>query len=316
MNTEYKRVLGPVPKAENLIVTSDNRWFASGGDGFYQIDPDSAASPQQIPIAFDANSAPSTDNKAFFCGITQFQHFLYATCTPELLSATSPRYIMLMDLQQSPLTMVAIHQISDPMFFNGMASDMAGHLYLTNEGSLLPPQPGRIVKLNMASPTKVVGQSDWMMVNGHPNGLKIDGDMLYFSQEPLRIGEHRATVQKVGIKSDGTVAGAPETIYTVGGADRLLDDIELVEGGLLITQGGLWAHIVPEIFPDSPFNQIIHISESGQELHITDIQLAPPSAVKLVPDSAAPSPALIVTLRTGEVIRLSQEWGLRNRNRC
>ncbi len=315
MNTEYKKILGPVPKAENLIVTSDNRWFASGGDGFYQIDPD-GATPLQIPIAFDASSAPSTDNKAFFCGITQFQHFLYATCSPELMKPDSPRYIMLMDLQQSPLTMVAIYQISSPMFFNGMASDMAGHLYLTNEGSLFPPQPGRIVKLNMASPTEVAGQSDWMMVNGHPNGLKIDGDMLYFSQEPIRIGEHRATVQKVGIKSDGTIAGTPETIYTAGGADRLLDDIELVKDGLLITQGGLWGHIAPEIFPDSPLNQIVHISESGQELHITDIQLAPPSAVKLFPNPArrSPCPDLIVTERTGDVIRLSPDWELKSRH--
>ncbi|HEX7635470.1 MAG TPA: hypothetical protein VF427_09360, partial [Noviherbaspirillum sp.] len=70
MNTEYKKkVLGPVPEAENLIVTSDHRWFASGADGFYQIDPDGATPPQQIPIAFDASSAPSTDNKAFFFGL-------------------------------------------------------------------------------------------------------------------------------------------------------------------------------------------------------------------------------------------------------
>lgn len=310
MNTESKKVLCSVPDAENLIVTIDNRWFASGGDGFYQIDPDGVIPPQQIPITFDTSSAPSIDNKAFFCGITQFQHFVYSTCTPELLSATSPRYIMLMDLQQSPLTMVAIQQISDPVFFNGLASDASGNLYLTNSGTFIPPLPGRIVKLSMASPTTVASQTDWLMSDGHPNGIKIDGNRLYFSQEPIHLLDF-ARMKHVSIKTDGT-AGVAETFYTAGGA-RLLDDIELVEGGLLITQADLTDSIDPKKSHDSPLNKIIHISESGQELHSSNIQLAPPSAVKLVPDAAAPSPDLIVTQRTGEVIRLSQEWGLRNR---
>jgi len=83
MNTEGKTVLGSVPNAENLHVTPDGHWFASGGDGFYQIDPNGATSPQKIPIAFNARSNPSLENRAFFCGITQFQHFVYSTCTPD-----------------------------------------------------------------------------------------------------------------------------------------------------------------------------------------------------------------------------------------
>lgn len=306
MDTTSKKVLGSLPNAENLIVTTDKRWFASGGDGFYQIDPEGATPPQKIPVAFDAGSPPSVDNCAFFCGITQFQHFVYATCSPDVTSATSPRYIMLMDLRQSPLAMAAIHRIADPVFFNGMASDMAGHLYLTNEGMFLPPRPGRIVKLNMSSPTTVARQSDWLVVDGHPNGLKIEDDMLYFSQEPIHL-LGRAMVKKVRIKSDGT-AGTPETIYTAGIA-RLLDDIELVEGGLVVTQGGLIDEIDPATFHYSRFNQLIHIDENGQELQRTDIQLSPPSAVKLVPESTD----VIITERTGEVIRLSLGWGLKSR---
>jgi len=306
-----KKVLGSVPDAENLIVTSDHRWFVGGSDGFYQIDRDGLAPPQKIPIAFDAHAAPSIGNRAFFFGITQFQNFIYSTCTPDINSAASPRYIMLMDLQQSPATMVAIHQITDPAIFDGLASDAVGHLYLTNLGTFRPLRPGRIVKLNMTSPTTVASQSTWLEADGHPNGIKIDGDILYFTQEPFRL-LGRSTVEKVRIKSDGT-AGVPETIYTTGIA-RLLDDIELVEGGLVITQGGLIDEFDPATFHNSQFNKIIHISESGQELHSSDLPLSPPSAVKLVPDSVSPSPDLIVTERTGEVIRLSQGWGLRNRH--
>ncbi len=306
-----KKVLCTVPEAENLIVTSDHRWFAGGSDGLYQIDPDGVAPPQKIPIAFDAHSAPSIDNRAFFCGITQFQHFVYATCSPELTNATSPRYIMLMDLQKSPLSMVAIHQIADPVFFNGLASDAAGNLYLTNEGTFFPSRPGRIVKLDMASPTTVGSLRTWLETDGHPNGIKIDGDMLYFSQEPIHLLGH-STVNKVRIKSDGA-ASVPDTIYTTGIA-RLLDDMELVDGGLVITQGGLIDELDPATFHYSSFNKVIHINEEGQELHATDISLSPPSAVKLAPDPASASADLIVTERTGEVIRLSQGWGLRSRH--
>ncbi|HEX7634759.1 MAG TPA: hypothetical protein VF427_05695 [Noviherbaspirillum sp.] len=316
MDTKSKKVLCSIPQAENLLMTTDKRWFVSGSEGFYQIDPDGVMPPQKIPVAFDTRSPPSVDNRAFFLGITQFRHFVYSTCTPDVKNTASPRYIMLMDLQQSPAAMVAIHQISDPSIFDGLTSDAAGHLYLTNLGTFLPPRPGRIVKLNMASPTTVAGQSTWLETDGHPNGLKIDGDMLYFTQEPLFL-LGRSTVKTVGIHADGT-AGAPETIYTTGIA-RLLDDIELVEGGLLITQGGLIDENDPETFHNSRFNKIIHISEKGEELHRTDIPLAPPSAVKLAPDPAAASADLIVTergsqARIGEVIRLSPGWGLKNRH--
>lgn len=311
MNTEGKRVLGLVPEAENLLVSTDKRWFVSGSDGFYQIDPHGVTPAQKIPIAFDTGSVPSINNQSFFFGITQFQHLVYSTCTPDAKNAGSPRYIMLMDLLQSPASMVAIHQISDPVFFNGLASDAAGNLYLTNGGTFLPARPGRIVKLSMASPTTVAAQSDWLAVDGHPNGLKIDGNTLYFSQEPIRI-LGRGAVKKVRIKTDGT-ADVPETLYTAGIA-RLLDDIDLVDGGLLITQAGLIDSLDPATFHNSRFNKIIHISESGQELHSSDIPLSPPSAVKLAHDSVSSSPDLIVAERTGDVIRLNQGWGLKNRH--
>src|SRR5689334_3700835 len=90
-----QHILGSVPYAENLLVTTDNRWFAGGSDGLYQISPEGATPPQKIPIAFDTRSAPSTGNQSFFFGITQYQHFIYATCTPAPQDAASPRYIML-----------------------------------------------------------------------------------------------------------------------------------------------------------------------------------------------------------------------------
>ena len=137
------------------------------------------------------------------------------------------------------------------------------------------------------------------------------GDMLYFSQEPAYLLGH-GYVKKVRIKVDGT-PDMPVTIYTAGIA-RFLDDIELVDGGLVITQAGLIDSLDPATFHYSTFNKVIHISESGQALHSSDVRLSPPSAVKLVPDSAAPSPDLIITERAGDVIRLSQEWGLKPRH--
>lgn len=310
MHTNSKKVLGAVPYAENLLVTSDKRWFAGGSDGLYQIDPDGATPPQKIPVAFDAHSTPSTDNRSFFFGITQHQHFIYATCTPDPQDATSPRYIMLMDMMQSPPSMAAIYSVSNPSFFDGLSTDAAGNLYLTCFGTLFPLRAGKIIKLSMASPTTVASQSDWLAVGGHPNGIKIDGDTLYFSQEAaLFVGY--AYVKKVRIQADGT-PDMPIVIHTAG-IGRILDDFELVDGGLVITQAGLIDSFDPTKFHDSPFNQLIHISESGQELHSSP-PLSPPSAVRLVPDSTSPSPDLIVTERTGDVIRLRQEWGLKQRH--
>ncbi len=311
MDTSGKKMLGTVPGAENLLATTDNRWFVSGKDGFYQIDPDGVVLPRKIPIAFDPDAGPSTGKPAFFLGITQYRNFVYASCTPDQTRASSPRYIMFMDITQSPPAMVAIHQIFNPGFFNGLAADAAGDLYLTDIGETFPPRPGRIMKLYMASPRTVARQLEWLKVEGHPNGLKIDGDTLYFSEEPLYL-VGKSLVRKVRIGPDGR-AELPQTIYA---ADvlRLLDDIDLVDEGLLVTQAGLIDSIKPEWFHHSRFNKIIHISENGQELHGSQMPLSPPSAVKLVPGSASPSPDLIITERTGEVSRFSQEWGLRPRH--
>lgn len=137
-----KKVLGSVPEAENLIVTSDHRWFASGSDGLYQIDPDGVTPPQKIPIAFDAHSPPSTDKRSFFLGITQYRHFIYATCTPDPDNAASPRYIMLMDMTQSLASMAAIHQISDPDFWMISNWSMAGWSLRRQASSILSiPRP-------------------------------------------------------------------------------------------------------------------------------------------------------------------------------
>lgn len=309
-DVESKKVLCSVPEAENLIVTNDNRWFVSGGDGFYQIDPNGVTQPQKIPLAFDSSSAPSTDNRSFFFGITQYKHFIYASCTPNPKDPASPRYIMFMDMMRSPASMTAIHQISDAVFFNGLGSDAIGNLYLAYGGKFIPPTSGKLVKLSMSSLTTVASQSDWLDADGRPNGIKINGDTLYFSQEPtLLVGNSH--VKKVRIKADGT-PDTPATLYTAG-IGKLLDDIELVDGGLVVTQAGFIDSIDPATFHNSRFNKIIHISESGQEFHSSHIPLSPPSAVKLVPDSTSRSPDLIITERTGEVSLLSQMWGLKPR---
>ena len=311
MDASGVKMLGKVPGAENLLVTADNRWLVSGSKGFFQIAPDGATSPQQIPIAFDTHSVPSLSNQAFFLGIAQYQDYVYATCTRDSKSSSSPRYIMFMDMKQFPLSMAAIHQISNPRFFNGLATDADGNLYLTDAGDFFPPHAGCIVKLNMAAPTAVADQLEWLKTDGHPNGLKIDGNTLYYSEEALYLFGN-SCVRKAKIKPDGT-ADVPQTVYSVG-ILRLLDDIDLVDDGLLITQAGLFDSMMPELLHNSRFNKIIHISENGQELHHSHMQLSPPSAVKLVPAPVLPSLDFIVTERTGEVIRLSPGWDLQQRH--
>ncbi len=311
-DADSRNVLGLVPKAENLIVTSDNRWFASGGDGFYQIDPSGATQPWKIPIAFDANAVPSSEKEGFFCGITQYKRFIYANCTLDPGGEGSPRYIMCMDTAQSPLSMVAIHCLFNAVFFNGMASDADGNLYLAEGGKFFPPTPGKLVKLSLSSPTTVASQSDWLTgLDGRPNGIKIAGHTLYFSQNAVFLIGH-SHVKKVEIKAEGT-AGTPKTLYT-SGIGKLLDDLELVDGGLLLTQAGLLDSLSPARFHRSRFNKVINIDEEGRELHDSHVPLTPPSAVRVMPGAgAAMSADLIVTERTGVVSRLSQRWGVRPR---
>jgi hypothetical protein len=313
IRSEAKQVVGSVPEAENLLVTDDERWFVSGSDGLYQVEARGGTSPQKIPLAFDADHPPSIADRSFFFGITQYRNFVYAICTPNLKDAASPRYLMLMDTEQSRASMVAIHRMSNASFFNGLGSDGHGNLYLADFGKVFPPAPGKLVKLTLSSPATVSGQSDWLAsVDGHPNGVKICRDILYFSQEPVYfVGDSH--IKKVRIKVDGT-ADAPGTLYTAG-IGKLLDDIEPVEDGLVITQASLLNSFNPALFHQSHINKIIHIDESGEERHSTHISLAPPSAVRLASNSTVSpdSPDLIITERTGEVSRLSQSWGLKPR---
>jgi len=304
---ETKKVLGVVPEAENLTFTNDGRLLISGGDGLYEVDPEGRTPVRRIPIAFDRNSSPSLENRAIFLGLTQCRHFVYASCTHSLEDPKSPRYIMFMDTTQSSASMVAIHKMENEGFFNGMAADSEGNLYLADGGKIIPPKSGKLVKLRLSSPTTVAERSDWLASEGgRPNGVKIDGDTLYFSEEPLLFFVGDSHVKKVRIKADGA-AGVVEKIYSRP-SGKLLDDIELVEGGLLVTQTRI-------INRHSRIgNKVIHISEDGAKLHETQVALALPSAVKLVPDAeSSPSPDFIVTERGDAVSRISQDWGLKPR---
>jgi hypothetical protein len=307
-STDAKKVISLVPEAENLLFTSDGRLFVSGHDGLYQVDLDGLAPPRRIPFAFDMNSSPSLKNEAFFLGLAQVGHFVYASCTQSPMDSDSPRYIMFMDITQSPLKLTPILKAENEGIFNGMAADDEGNLYLADSGRIRIPKPGRIMKLKLSSPTTVAELTEWLPSEGaRPNGIKIDGDMLYFSEEPLlflfTIGDSH--VKKVQINTDGT-AGSPINIFTTT-SGKLLDDIELVQDGLLATQSRL-------LNPHSrKVNKILHISESGERLHESELPLALPSAVTLVPEAGSEPPDLIVTERRGMVSRVSQTWGVKPR---
>jgi hypothetical protein len=300
---ESKSVIAYVPDAEFVFVTSDNRLFAAASDGLYYI-PRNGYPPSRVPIALDSTSPASTAVSCYFGAMAQVGNYLYADCTTNPL--TLPRnYLLAMDLTANA-GMRAFYSAADGVFYNGLAADGKGDIYVSMF-PVLSLTNGRIEKFTLSTPTSVASRSAWLATMGRPNGLQVYGNTLYFTENTLNLTGAPSYLRKATISTYGW----PSTIQTIYQTDSgaLLDDFILVSDGLVLTAADANSHL------SSPANQILHINESGQVLNKNAIPFTLPSSVFI--EKSPNAGALYVAERggapisgSGDVAEYFQSWNL------
>jgi hypothetical protein len=292
-------ILTTIPAAENAIQVSDGRLFVSGSDGLYLVDA-ASKTKSKIPVAFDATSAPSTANTCYFTGLTQYSNYLYAACTPDVNSDSSPRYLLMMDLNQSP-QIRAFYRGNDAGFYNGIAVTGYDTLFVANMGGLNPYTSGKIQKVTMSAPGKVSSMNDWLYTANRINGMKVSGSTLYYTEDNLFFAGVNF-VKKVPITSTGA-AGMPTTIYY---STSYIDDFTLVSGGLVV------AAATANPLNGAITGSLIHLSESGSVLHSAQFPDWQPTAAAILKSPTWGS-LLVTELKHGNVFIFNQSWGLNPR---
>lgn len=204
-----------IPDAENLIFTTQGRLFVTG-DAAYEIviDPDASTTSYLAQRIDDASCADSTG----FLGLAEVANTLYSLCGGQLWAGTLGDTVVLQ----------AIHTLPPMGLPNGMASDDAGRLYITDGPTSQTPQIVRVT-LDAGNPLAVVGDEVWT-TDGleFPNGITWDGSALYIV-DASQSGSP-GLVKRIALNADGS-AGTPEVIYEHA---SVLDDLDVFDDNTLI----------------------------------------------------------------------------------
>jgi hypothetical protein len=205
--------------AENILFTDKGRLFVTGRSNVFEIVRDSDPSG----TGYRAN--PTYAGSDAFGGMAQIGNMLYAVAYDGGLYTAR--------LDQDPITLQLIHQLSGTTITNGMAAGPDGELYITNgpvtTDFQFVPKILR-VRFDANDPMTVVEQTDWLTKGlVIPNGLRRRGRTLYVvdaTLKPVELG----VIKTVRINTDGT-AGKPQLFADV--AKSPLDDMALTRDGLL-----------------------------------------------------------------------------------
>lgn len=203
-----------IPDAENLL-EHDGRIFVSGGENVYEISIES-----QNFVA-----KPASVENCNFTGLAVTDGYLYAACGDGGLYAGT--------LNQSPIRVTRIHELTGMSLPNGMSDGPDGCLYIADgpaSASALPtPQIVRACP-DPADPTSIT-HDVWVNATQvtAPNGLVRMGNDFYITDIALQGLESR--VVRIPFENDGS-AGPTETIYSVL---SVLDDLSVHGSSLLVT---------------------------------------------------------------------------------
>ncbi|MBI2380606.1 MAG: hypothetical protein HYV16_07625 [Gammaproteobacteria bacterium] len=160
-----------LPDAENMLFTPEGRLIVSG-KGIYEILRDNGS--YRAVSLYDGDCA--------FAGIAQRGDWLYSVCAGGPIWAMK-RYLLAAELKPDQSPHFQILREIDLVIPNGMAFDRQGVLFLADENFF---GAGKIVRVEIADgdPPRVLRIDSWLDGRHgvkHPNGVRVVGDELYFT---------------------------------------------------------------------------------------------------------------------------------------
>jgi len=208
--------IATVPDAENSLITVDGRLFVTGSFNLYEITKDSDG-------AFVNHRVIEED--LYFGGIDEYKGRLYTLkSNPGLNILLKPDpSLVIADLQAmdpfagpQPLdTLFTDIPLPDMSMPNGLVIDKKGHLYISDT------LKGKIFRFDILDDdlSTLDGPFDTGLEGlGSPNGLAVDGDVLFFTDG--------GSVKKTMIL-DGGALGPAQTLFS---GRFLLDDLTVYQG--------------------------------------------------------------------------------------
>lgn len=242
---------GNVGQTENAVITDDGRYFVATTKGLLEIKKfDHSPNAPENNLE---NCQLTTSNNFYYCtveettvnglpclltGLTSDGTYLYGSCTVidesgSLQAAQGAElFRMLPDDYSSRLSQFDRHAYENPLWYNGMALDDNGDLYMSSSDASYGQ--ASIVKVDLPAPTEVFMPtlSGWLNFSSEslPNGIQIEGNTMYYS-----------TGQKVSaitINDDGS-AGVQSTKYT-GSYLGLIDDLTITDNHIVVTEIDLY----------------------------------------------------------------------------
>lgn len=264
-------LLDGVQSAENQLLTQSGRWFVSGENGVFEGRFDGRVYSKQRLTARLLNGQA---HQCYFLGMTERQGRLYTVCTDNVLNPLATKRLFVLNLADPAGELNEMFNPTDVALPNGIATLPDGSLLLADSGA--PLLPGKLLRFTVNAHGAVDGQSVYYRyVLNKPNGLKVDGQRLYVSLNPLTYAGlsqlRRYTLGAAG-PQDGTVLFS---------SWWFLDDFALSSDGV----------VVAEFLG----NRVVHVSESGQILR--EASVMQPTSVQLWHGAAVASGDITVTER-------------------
>ena len=292
---------------ENQFKTTDGRVFMSSKSGLYEVirNGDGSHRLDRLTVSYRTpvnGSVPAVNSACYFMGITQIGQHLLTACAVSSTDTGTPRYLLTLNLQDPGRNVREITRLNDVALPNGLSANANGLIVLADTGSSFGA--GKLLRVllnNPNDPLQGFTLKTWLKSNGHPNGVKLTGNAVYWSQNPYLWVVGNSSVNRTAINADLS-AGSTTTLYSRYGT---LDDIALVKDGQ--GQDGV-------LICDFANKRLVQIRDDKTVVRSSTVSLAKPSSVILESNQVAPWSTLWITeYDSGALVRLSQDWGLQPR---
>lgn len=228
-------VLSQIPYAENQLSASNGRWFISGDGAVFEGGGDGSGFSRK---ALPARLKDGRVHGCYFLGMAERQGRLFTICTDNSLNPFATKRLFSLDFFDPNAELREIWRAGDMALPNGMAVDENGDLIVADSGG--PLLPGKLVKFRLDSHGQVLGQATiHQFPLCKPNGVRIDGDRLYVSLNPL---SYVGISQLKRYRLDGDALRDGATIYDSWG---FIDDFALTRDGVAVAEflGGKVSHV-------------------------------------------------------------------------
>ncbi len=239
--------------SENAVITNNGRYFVAAEFGVYEVSKTSGVNGSDC--SQDASGLyaclvlePKINGQSCFpTGMTTNGSDLYASCT--LGDPTDPDaaafFRMVPGAGVGLLSDVDSREYASAIWYNGMAVDSAGDVYMSASSASFPQ--ASIVKLQFTDIDNLdFTISDWKiaMTEVLPNGIQIEGNTMYYVS-----GQ---SVYAVDINSDGSAGGSRLMYKTV--ITQIIDDLVILESTVVVGEGALLGN---------GFNKLVHIKKNA-----------------------------------------------------